>query len=63
MRTNIEISDQLMDEVLRLSKAKTKKDAVEEALRHYLRLLHKRNLLALKGKINWEGSLDDMRTI
>ena len=34
MRTNIEIDDELMNDVLKATGLKTKKDAVELALRH-----------------------------
>lgn len=62
MRTNVEINDNLMDEVLRLSKTKTKKEAIEKALQCYVRLLKQRDILNLKGNVKWEGDLDDMRT-
>lgn len=38
MRTSIEIDDDLMKDVLRLTGAKTKKEAVEMGLRALLRL-------------------------
>ena len=61
MRTNIEINDKLMDEVLRLAKFKTKKEAVDKALQYYVRLLKQRDILNLRGNVHWEGNLDDMR--
>lgn len=63
MRTNINIDDKLMDQALRLSHAKTKKEVVEEALRNYIRILSQKDLLKLKGKVKWEGDLDEMRSI
>jgi Arc/MetJ family transcription regulator len=63
MRTNIDIDDKLMADVIRLSKAKTKKEAVEKALQNYLRHLCQLDLLELKGKVKWEGNLDEMRSI
>ena len=62
MRTNVEINDKIMDEVLRLSKIKTKKEAIEKALQHFIRLLKQRDMLHLRGTVNWEGDLNDMRT-
>jgi Arc/MetJ family transcription regulator len=62
MRTNIEINEKLLNEVLRLSKAKTKKEAVEKALQSYLRYLSKLDLLKLKGKARWDGDLNEMRS-
>ena len=62
MRTNIEINNSLMDEVLRLAKIKTKREAVNKALQYYVRLLKQRDILNLRGNVKWEGDLDDMRS-
>lgn len=61
MRTNVEINDNLMDEVLRLGKIRTKREAIDQALQHFVRLLKQQGMLNLKGKIKWDGDLDDMR--
>ena len=61
MRTNVEINDKLMDEVLRLAKIKTKKEAIDKALQYYARLLKQRDILNLRGNVRWEGDLEDMR--
>ena len=61
MRTNIDIDDQLMAEALRRSGAKTKRAAVEEALRFFVQLKAQADLRQLRG-IGWEGDLDAMRT-
>ena len=62
MRTNIEIDDTLMAEAMEATGARTKKQAVEEALRDIVRRRRAaRALLALRGKIDWEGDLDAMR--
>lgn len=61
MRTNIVIDDDLMADAMKATGLKTKKEAVEEGLR----LLVKRNQLQairdLRGKLKWEGNLDEMR--
>jgi len=51
MRTNIEISDDLMAKAQKLSNIKTKKAVVEEALRLYIKIENQRKLSALWGKI------------
>ena len=61
MRTNVEINDNLMDEVLRLGKIRTKREAIDQALQYFVRLLKQQGMLNLKGKIKWDGDLDDMR--
>ncbi|MFO1191222.1 MAG: type II toxin-antitoxin system VapB family antitoxin [Rhodoferax sp.] len=62
MRTNIEIDDKLMQEALRATGAKTKREAVELGLRTLLQLHAQEKARDLKGKITWEGDLNAMRT-
>lgn len=63
MRTNIEIDEKLMGEIMEKSSIKTKKEVVDTALREYLRMLKLKELAGLRGKLTWEGSLEDMRTV
>ncbi|TQV64750.1 MAG: type II toxin-antitoxin system VapB family antitoxin [Halothiobacillaceae bacterium] len=62
MRTNIEIDATLMQDVLRATGAKTKREAVEMGLRTLLRLRQQAEIRRLKGKLPWEGDLEAMRT-
>jgi Arc/MetJ family transcription regulator len=62
MRTNIVIDDQLMSDTLRLTGLQTKKEAVEEGLKALICLKKQEELRKLRGKLKWEGNLDDMRT-
>ena len=51
MRTNIEIDDKLIKEMMRLNpNLKTKKDAVNHAMREYVSYHRGRSLLDLAGK-------------
>ncbi len=61
MRTNIEIDDELMAEALRRSGAPTKKAAVEEGLRLLIQVRRQAGIRRLRGKVHWEGDLDEMR--
>ncbi len=61
MRTNIEIDDQLLAEALRRSGLKTKKAVVEAGLRTLVGLKRQEDILALVGKVRWEGNLDESR--
>ena len=61
MRTNIEINDELMQQALRVSGLKTKKEAVELGLRTLLRLGQQQQIRALRGKLDWQGNLETMR--
>jgi Arc/MetJ family transcription regulator len=63
MRTNIEIDDELMAEVMARTGAKTKRQAVDEALRSKAIQLRQAELRRFKGAISaWDGDLDAMRT-
>lgn len=62
MRTNIVIDNDLMDEVLRATGLKTKREAVELGLRTLLRLHRQEQIKSFRGKLKWEGDLDAMRT-
>jgi Arc/MetJ family transcription regulator len=61
MRTNIVIDDQLMAEALKATGLETKKQAVEEGLKALIRLKKQADIRSLRGKLKWEGDLDDMR--
>jgi Arc/MetJ family transcription regulator len=61
MRTNIEIDDNLMQEILRTTGLKTKREAVDLGLRTLLRLRRQADFRKYRGKLNWEGDLDKMR--
>jgi len=61
MRTNIVIDDDLMQQVLKQTGLKTKREAVEEGLKSLLRLKHQDQIRSLRGKFAWEGDLDSMR--
>ncbi len=60
-RTNIVLRDDLIEEVMRLGEAKTKRQAIEEALQAYVRVLKLQQFRKLRGKISWEGDLMKMR--
>ena len=62
VRTNIVIDDQLMDQALILSGLKTKRETVEEALRLLISLKSQAKIRDFRGKLNWEGNLNEMRT-
>ena len=61
MRTNIVIDDKLMQDTLRVTGLKTKREAVELGLRTLLRLKKQAGIRRLRGKIDWQGDLSAMR--
>jgi Arc/MetJ family transcription regulator len=58
MRTNIDIDDRLMREAMRSSGARTKRAAVEEALRLLIQTRAQTSIRRLRGKVTWEGNLE-----
>ncbi|WP_350114786.1 type II toxin-antitoxin system VapB family antitoxin [Nitrosomonas sp.] len=62
MRTNIVIDDELMNEVIKLTGAKTKKEAVELGLLTLIRIKKQEEIKRHRGKLKWDGNLDNMRT-
>ena len=61
MRTNVVIDDALMAAALKASGLKTKRQAIEEGLRLLVKTRRQARVRRLRGKLAWEGSLDDMR--
>jgi Arc/MetJ family transcription regulator len=62
MRTSIVIDDKLMRDTLRATGLKTKREAVEEGLRTLLRLSNQGAIRRLRGKLDWQGDLNAMRS-
>jgi Arc/MetJ family transcription regulator len=62
MRTCIDIDDDLIKDAISVTGAKTKKDAVTEALRLLVSTRRQAGIRKLRGKLKWEGSLDAVRT-
>lgn len=62
MRTNIVIDDKLMSDTLRLTGLKTKREAVELGLQTLVRLRQQEEIRGFRGKLDWQGNLEQMRT-
>ncbi len=60
-RTTIELDDALVNEGMRVFQCKTKKELVHLALREFLKKERQKEILKLRGAIQWEGNLEDMR--
>ena len=61
MRTNIELNDRLIRKAQKLTGLKTKKAIVEEALRLLVSMQQQKRIRALRGKLEWQGDLNQMR--
>ena len=62
MRTNIVIDDNLMQDALKITGLKTKKQAVELGLKLLLKKSKQQAIRKLRGKLDWTGDLEQMRS-
>ncbi len=62
MRTNVVIDDKLMNEAMKLTRLKTKKAVVETGLKLLIQLKRQEGIKRLRGKLKWEGDLEEMRS-
>lgn len=61
MRTKIVIDDKLMSDALKATGLRTKKEAVELGLKTLIKLKLQEGIKRFRGKLHWEGSLNEMR--
>jgi len=62
MRTNIVIDDRLMTDALKFTGLHTKREVVEEGIKALIKMKKQENIKSFRGKLLWEGNLDEMRT-
>ena len=62
-RTNIELDVDLVNKAMEITHLKTIKDVVHHSLKEVIRLNKRKEILKYKGKVNWEGDLNEMRSI
>jgi len=63
MKLTIEIDDSLWQSLKRFTGARTRREAVERALREYLRLRCKEELINSRGKIHVDDSWKKLREL
>jgi Arc/MetJ family transcription regulator len=61
MRTNIVLDDTLVNRAKQLTGIRTKREVIDAALRTLVRLHEQSSVRALRGKLNWEGNLEELR--
>lgn len=62
MRTNIEIDDKLLSEAMKATGASTKREVVELGLSSLVTLKRQERVKNYRGKLRWEGDLNQMRS-
>ena len=63
MMTMIAIDDQLMNEALEATGLATQEEVVLLGLQTLIRLRQQAQIKEFKGKLKWDGDLDEMRTV
>ena len=58
-RTNVVLDDNLVESCIKVTGIKTRRALIDYALRELLRHEKQAKILDLKGKVNWEGNLDE----
>jgi len=61
MRTNIVIDDDLMADAIKATGLNTKKEVVELGLKLIVLRKQQQAIRNLRGKLHWDGDLDEMR--
>ena len=61
MRVTLDIDEELSAEAIRLSGARTKRQAVDKSLRLMIRLKRYERIRHVRGKLQWTGDLTAMR--
>ena len=60
-RTNVVLDEKLVEDCLKATGIKTQKALIDHALRELLRREKQVKILELKGRIQWNGKLDQWR--
>jgi Arc/MetJ family transcription regulator len=61
MRTNIVLDDDLVKRAQQLTGIRTKREVIHAALRTLVRLQEQSMARELRGKLHWEGNLNELR--
>ncbi len=62
MRTNIVLDDKLVERAQKLTGIKTKREVIHEALRTLILLREQGGIRTVRGKLKWEGDLNEQRS-
>ena len=62
MRTNVVLNDELINKAIKLGSFESKKAAIEAGLKLLIQIKSQQKIRELRGKLKWEGNLEEMRT-
>jgi Arc/MetJ family transcription regulator len=61
VRTTLNIDEAALEGAMKIGPGMTKTAVINEALREYARRRRVRRLLKHRGRVRWEGNLDELR--
>ena len=61
MRTTLNLDEAILREAMTFYQGQTKTEVINEALRKMVVGKRQKGLLDLRGKVDWEGDLDQLR--
>jgi Arc/MetJ family transcription regulator len=61
LRTTLKIDDAALKDAMKAAPGMTKTAVINVALREYARRRRVRRLLEYRGRVRWEGDLDELR--
>ena len=61
MRTNIDLDDELLSKAMQSSGLRTKRAVVQAALQLYVDIQAQAGIRKLRGKVRWDGDLNESR--
>lgn len=62
MRTTLNIEDDAIAGAMKVAPGKNKTQVINEALREFARRRRLRGLVKFRGKMRWQGNLDELRS-
>lgn len=61
MRTHLDVDENLLRETVKLGGFKNRTEAVNSALDAFVKQMYRRELLAMRGRVRWQGDLGELR--
>jgi Arc/MetJ family transcription regulator len=61
MRTTLNVDQDALEAAMKLAPGLTKTEIINEALREFARRKRRKELLAFRGMVVWEGEVDELR--
>ena len=62
MKTAVEVDNDLLHQAQALTEIRSQQELVDLALKTLIQAQRRRQMLQLRGKVQWEGDLDVMRS-